>query len=305
MVSPHIPVLLNEVIEYIGPLEGARVADLTFGEGGHSEAFLDAGAAFVLGVDQDESALQRYQTEGRFRNDPRLSLVHGPNSALGEFAPFQNLDAVLVDLGVSTRQLLEAERGFSFAQAGPLDMRMDTSTGKETLDAFLNRASEEEIASALHYNAEVDGSRKLARRLKALVDGGELKSTLDLAGLLPKAPFHKTHPATQMFLALRMAVNDELGEIERGLPTWLAALKPGGRLLVISFHSVEDRLVKRSFQKLAGKCVCRESLCTCPRTTSVNILTPKPVVASENELRVNPRSRSAKLRCVEKLSPER
>jgi 16S rRNA (cytosine1402-N4)-methyltransferase len=299
----HRPVLLKEVLEYSGKIEGAKVADFTFGEGGHSEAFLERGALRVDALDRDSEALARYRGAGKFANDPRLNLLHGPFSKCSELLKDKDYDIILMDLGVSTRQLLQPDRGFSFQKEGPLDMRMDTSSGP-TLAELLDSTEEEDLANALYQYGEIRTSRSLARKILQRWQEGSLKSTLDLASLMgPRRP-GKSHPATTLFMALRMAVNEELSEIRVAIPAALGKLRIGGRLLVITFHSVEDRLVKRTFQLDAGRCICSERICACPRIAKVKILTPKPVAPSDAEQENNPRSRSALLRCVEKTLPQ-
>jgi 16S rRNA (cytosine1402-N4)-methyltransferase len=296
MEKYHRSVLLQEVLDLLTVRSGGRYADLTFGEGGHTEAILARGASHVSALDRDEEALDLYRKSGALRDNPRLVLLHGRLSA---FSPpsGEHYDGILVDLGVSTRQLLKPERGFSFQQPGPLDMRMDPSA-ERTLERALSEISEEELALALEAVEGRPGT-KMARRILQAWKAGQIRNTSDLARLAgPKR--EKRHPATALFLALRILVNDELTEIETGLPRLIDFLVPGGRLAVISFHSTEDRLVKRIFLRLAGRCICEERICICPRETKVSLVTRKPLVASAAELAANPRARSAKLRCVEK-----
>jgi len=299
MEKYHRSVLLEEVIEVLQPGPGRVYADCTFGEGGHSEALLAAGAEKVIGLDRDPEALKIYRESGARRNDPRLRLVHGRFSRFAEVVGETGLDGILVDLGVSTRQLLRAERGFSFNQAGPLDMRMD-STEERDLARLLDETTPEELAEGFQRVADLYNATPFTRRILEAHRQGKFKSTLDLAAIA--GPRHgKSHPATAMFLALRMLVNDEYEEVAEGLPRLLDVLKPGGRLAVITFHSTEDRLVKRFTQRLAGQCTCDERICRCPREKLARIVLKKAVVASEQEMRENPRARSAKLRCVEKV----
>jgi len=296
----HIPVLLKEVIEFIGLKEGAVLGDLTFGEGGHSEAFLERGAQTVWAMDRDQSAIDLYLKEGKYSNDPRLKLNYGRFSTFPDRVDPNQFDGILVDLGVSTRQLTQKERGFTFQEPAPLDMRMDQGTGP-TLKDLLESLSEEEIADILYYNADLKSARVLARKIKKASDEKKIQTTQDLANLFGKK-MQRSHPATVPFMALRMAVNQELNEIEETLPRLVDVLKPGGRLVVITFHSTEDRCVKRIFKRLAGLCTCRDVICLCSKEARVKLLTKKPIEASPEELKANPRSRSAKLRCIEKLS---
>lgn len=296
----HRPVLLTQVIENMNVFSGGVYADLTFGEGGHSEKILESGAGKLVGLDRDTRAIRQYSEQGLFRADSRFSLIHGRISNFPDLSPCDAYDGILVDLGVSTRQLLEAERGFSLAEAGPLDMRMNSETGDSLLE-ILENLSAEELADAIYKNVELKDSRALARRILYKLEKGELKTTLDLAHLAgPKIP-GKSHPATALFTGLRMIVNEELKEIEAGIPPLLKLLKPGGRLAVISFHSTEDRVVKRMMNNMAGKCICEEMICRCPRVAQVKLITKKPIEADDEELKANPRARSAKLRCIEKI----
>lgn len=294
----HRPVMLRECLDYLQVRPGGRYLDATFGEGGHTEAMLKAGAAKVVALDRDVSALEIYLREGRYRHDPRLELRHGRMSELEGEGGF---DGALADLGVSTKQLLLAERGFSFQAAGPVDMRMDPTRDEPLLEK-LRHVHPETLADALWENTGLKSSRKIAEKLVTAARHGRLTSTLDVAEISgPKRG--PRHPATELFLALRMWVNDELEEVREGLPRLFASLVPGGRLAVLSFHSSEDRCVKRLFKWLCGKCVCAAQPCRCPRVEAAREVTRKPVPPSDDELRRNPRSRSAKLRCIEKTMP--
>jgi 16S rRNA (cytosine1402-N4)-methyltransferase len=263
---------------------------------------LGLGAAEVLGNDRDKETLDRYQATGKYASDSRLKLHHGTFAEFYTFAKEKglkgNLDGILLDLGVSTRQLLDEKRGFSFRGAGPLDMRMDQSRG-ETLKDWLSQQSEETIAHALFEYGEISKGKILAREIKKALQAGNLNTTEDLASLVHGGG--KKHPATQLFMALRMAVNRELWEIENSLLSLLELLKPGGRMGVITFHSVEDRLVKRIFKRAAGQCVCGEMICRCELQSLITWVNKKPLIPSREEQRDNRRSRSAKLRCVEKI----
>lgn len=299
MEKYHRSVLLQETLDVLRPGPGRRFADCTFGEGGHTEALLAAGSELVVGLDRDPEALSIYREAGALRADPRLRLVHGRFSDFANAVGESGFDGILVDLGVSTRQLLRAERGFSFNQAGPLDMRMDGSSGR-SLDELLDETSAEELAEKFQRVADLYNATPFTRRILEAHRQGKFKDTLDLAAIA--GPRHgKSHPATAMFLALRMIVNEEYEEVAEGLPRLLEALKPGGRLAVITFHSTEDRLVKQITKSLAGQCICGERICGCPREAKARIVLKKAVVAGDVEMRENPRARSAKLRCVEKL----
>ncbi len=288
----------DEVFDFVNVIKGGVYADLTLGEGGHTEVFLTREAKKVIAVDRDKEALERYREAGSSRNDPRLELWHMPFSKFGKAAEGLLFDGILADLGVSTRQLLTTERGFSFDREGPLDMRMDPSSPR-TLASVLETVSVGELTEALEKNTDMPRGKKLATHILGAFHKGQLKTTKDIALLLKGSG--PRHPATVLFLALRMLVNEELKEIELGLRGAFERLKPGGRMVVLSFHSTEDRVVKHLFQILAGKCICGEAICLCPREKRATLVTKKPLVASREELSRNPRARSAKLRCVEKI----
>lgn len=295
----HLPVMVNEVIDNIILSEDGRYLDLTFGEGGHSETFLKKGVRSLVGVDRDKSTLERYLATGTERSNPKLGLVHARFTEYLKSLESNSVDGILIDLGVSTRQLLTQDRGFSFQNAGPLDMRMNPDA-EETLLDKLNVLSEEELAEAIRRNTDMEGARGIARKIKLRLSEGKIQSTLDLAAVVPKT-YQKTHPATVLFLALRMIVNDELEEARIGILESIRVLKSGGRLVVLTFHSTEDRQVKTLFNTLAGKCICKKQPCLCSRKEVVTLITGKPLVPSEEEVRSNPRARSTKLRCVEKI----
>ncbi len=296
----HRPVLLSEVVENMKLISGGVYADLTFGEAGHSDVLLKNDIKLLVGNDQDRSTLDRYRTGGEYRDDPRLQLIEGPFSNFIKQTGEILFDGILVDLGVSTRQLLEAERGFSLRQAGPLDMRMNPGVG-EPLSDWLSRLTPEELADELYRNAEIRESRSLARKIMAAFNAGTLTNTVELAAIAGRKIPGKSHPATALFTALRMMVNYEKAEMEQTIPALINRLNPKGRLVVITFHSTEDRVIKKIFQKAAGRCVCEEPICRCLKEEKVTLITKKPIQMSEEELRENPRARSAKLRCVEKI----
>lgn len=295
----HRAILVGPIVTLLAPKD-RDIADFTFGEAGHTDAFLDAGARRVVGLDRDRETLERYQRSGKYKDDPRLMLVHTPFSEWSEVAGTDRFHGILVDLGVSTRQLLEDDRGFSFSRSGPLDMRMDRTDGP-TLAEKLETAEPEELEEALRDNADLPQARAIAR---AILEAYQVRGVRDTVGLASAvARFRgggKSHPATAIFMALRMWVNDELGQTRRGLEAAYRSLHPGGRLAVLTFHSTEDRLVKRLFGKWAGRCVCDAAPCLCPRIERAELVLRKPAVPDDEELRRNPRARSAKLRCVEK-----
>lgn len=285
--------MVKEVIESLKLNNSTIALDCTFGEGGHSEALLKAGIAAVYGVDRDHEAIDLYKYMGQ--TDPRLKLFHGRFSRVGELFPGQIWDAIVVDLGSSTRHFLDPERGFSFDRPGPLDMRMDRSEDK-TLAAHLKEISEDTLMEYLE-NAGVIKAKTMAGKILEHFRPSQTTSELaNLAG--PRRG--KRHPATQLFLGLRMMVNEELNEISLGFPRLVDSLSVGGRLAVLTFHSTEDRLVKNIFKKLAGKCVCEQQICVCPKIARVVPVTKHAMSCSAEEAHENPRARSAKLRCVEK-----
>ncbi len=303
----HIPVLLDETIAALKP-DGRipeRVIDGTLGAGGHTRALLDAGVGEVLGLDQDESALAVAQ-DNLSAYSHRLHTAHTNYENMVLTASrmgWDGVDAILLDVGVSSMQLDTAARGFSFSQDGPLDMRMDASSGPSAAD-IVNHWDVGELTDIFYRYGEEKHSKRLAR---AIVEHRPYTRTAELAEVIdankPAKWKESIHPATRVFQALRIAVNDELGVLERTLPQAIDLLRPGGRLVVISFHSLEDRIVKQAFKYAATDCICPPSqpICTCDKQTEVKIITRKPITASEGEIKRNPRSRSAKLRVVEKL----
>jgi 16S rRNA (cytosine1402-N4)-methyltransferase len=295
----HIPVLLDEVMGFLAPRAGGVYCDATVGLGGHSTQILRLSSpdGRLVGLDRDTQALAKAQA-GLAEFGSRVSLVHARFGSLravldGMGQPF--LDGCLVDLGVSSLQLDTAERGFSFRRSAPLDMRMDQSQG-ETVADFLARVDAGEIERILRDLGEERFARKIASAIVEARHRADLSTTTALAGLIAKVvPTRERNkdPATRSFQALRIAINDELGELERFLADAPACLRPGGRLVVISFHSLEDRLVKRQLRALAAR--------DAPAGPSIRILTKHVVTATDDERRRNPRSRSAKLRAVERL----
>lgn len=292
----HIPVLIDAILKRCAPIQGVWL-DGTFGAGGYTRALLDAGAEKVIGVDRDplafEMAADWLGTYGR-----RIEMVQGVFSRLDEYA--RDLDGVVLDLGVSSMQLDLAERGFSFLRDGPLDMRM-SQEGMSAED-IVNQATETELADILFHYGEERASRRIARAIVRERAAGRITSTLQLAeiieGCLPRAKPGQSHPATRSFQGLRIAVNDEYGELFRGMMAAERALKPGGLLAVVTFHSIEDRMVKRFMQARAGRTgnVNRYAPETEKERPAFELITRKAVGPDEHELEINPRSRSAKLR---------
>ena len=291
--DPHIPVLIRPLIQAVAPVSGVWL-DGTFGAGGYTRELLNAGADKVIGVDRDPLAFEMAAPWTKDFGD-RMELVEGVFSRLDEYA--SDLDGIVLDLGVSSMQLDLAERGFSFMREGPLDMRM-SQDGLSAAD-ICNDYEEEEIADIIFLYGEERASRRIAR---AIVAARPLTSTLELAkiveGCLPRSKPGQSHPATRTFQALRIAVNNEYGELAAGLMAAERALKPGGQLAVVTFHSVEDRMVKRFLQARGGGMSNANRYA--PEVEHIQaafkVVKRKAIGPDEEELAENPRSRSAKLR---------
>jgi 16S rRNA (cytosine1402-N4)-methyltransferase len=294
--SPHIPVLLRPILDHCAPISGAWL-DGTFGAGGYTRALLDAGADRVYGVDRDPMVFDMAQSWAADYGD-RLHLVEGVFSKLDEYA--SDLDGVVLDLGVSSMQLDQAERGFSFIKDGPLDMRMSQS-GPSAAD-IVNTTDEAELANILFLYGEERASRRIARAIVKRREATPFNTTLDLADLiekvLPRTKPGQSHAATRSFQALRIAVNDEYGELYRGLMAAERALKPGGQLAVVTFHSVEDRMVKRFLQMRSGSNARANRYAPDieQAPAQFELRSKKAIAPTEDELAKNPRARSAKLR---------
>ena len=307
----HIPVLYDEVMTWLDPRPGGVYCDGTLGGGGHSGGILSLAGegASLYGIDRDERAIAA-ATE-------RLGGFPGFHALRGNFHDAKillsregvdSLDGALLDLGVSSPQLDEAERGFSYHEDAPLDMRMDTAAGQTAAD-LLNTASESEITRILRDYAEEKWAARIAkiiceRRARTpLATTGDLVACVDAA--IPKAVRRRDdgHPARRTFQAVRIAVNDELDPLDRALCDFVDLLKPGGRLCVITFHSLEDRIVKRCFQRLQHPCTCPPSfpVCVCGKKPQVKVLAGGAVKPSKEEIDRNPRAHSAILRVCEKL----
>jgi 16S rRNA (cytosine1402-N4)-methyltransferase len=300
----HIPVLLSEVIASLRPVDGATYIDATFGAGGYSRAILEAADCSVLALDRDPSAILGARALKDVFGD-RLTLLESRFSELDLVAREQEVppvDGIVLDIGVSSMQLDEAERGFSFQADGPLDMRM-SSSGLSAADV-VNETDEEDLARILYVLGEERRSRAIARAIVKERAVEQITTTRALAELVSRAVGGRRgddrHPATQTFQALRIYVNDELGELARGLAAAERILKPGGRLVVVTFHSLEDRIVKRFFNERAGK-ESRGSRHLPEQSVkfsapSFEIVNSRPLTPSKAELEVNPRARSARLR---------
>lgn len=299
----HIPVLLEEVLKALAPFEGARVVDATFGAGGYTRALLERGAS-VVAIDRDPDAIAAGRALEE-RMGGRLKLVEGRFSRLSEHAG--RVDGVVLDIGVSSMQLDEAGRGFSFRHKGPLDMRMERS-GPSAADV-VNRYKAGDLARIFRFYGEERHAGRIARMIERRRQERPFTHTLELAeaiqatiGLNPK---ERIHPATRVFQALRIYVNDELGELVQALFCAERALVPGGRLAVVSFHSLEDRIVKRFLAERSGRAAGSRHMPEAPQVPATFPINRGPILASAEEANVNPRARSAKLRTAVRsdLSP--
>lgn len=300
-VYKHAPVMAGEIVHFLTPRSGAVYVDATVGEGGHSEALLRASAPTgqVIGIDRDaevlEVARQRLAPFGA-----RVHIIHGHAAELRgilDAIAVPWVDGILLDLGVSSYQLETTDRGFSFMRAGPLDMRMDRTTG-QTAATLVNTLGEADMINLIQRYGEESWARRIARAIVRARRRAPIRTTEELAALIthvipPAARPSRIHPATRTFQAFRIAVNQELSRLEETLRGAVACLKQGGRLCVIAYHSLEDRIVKRTFRALATS--QDES------TPQARVLTRKPATSSPAERKANPRARSARLRVLERL----
>ncbi len=306
----HIPVMPKEALDLLRCKPGGTYVDATVGLGGHTEMILEKiqPGGQLIGIDRDKESLEKVQVRLKHYAQS-LRLLHDNYKNLPLI--LNNLagpavDGILIDLGVSSYQLLTPERGFSFQSDVMLDMRMDR-TQQWTAADLVNKLSETELADIIYRY----GEERLSRRIAAAIVQERRKTPItrcsQLAEIISRVlrvrGHQPIHPATRTFQALRIAVNEELEGLEEFLGEAFGFLKPGGRMVVIAFHSLEDRIVKRAFRKLAGQCVCEAppELCTCPRQQLANLLTPRPMVPGPEELAANPRARSARLRSLERL----
>lgn len=307
----HLSVMPDEVIRLLAPKAGGSYLDGTLGGGGHANLIAERcipGNGILVGIDRDREALeaaeQRLAVYGA-----GIRLLHGNFSEIEQhlaLLDIQKLDGFILDLGVSSHQLDSGGRGFSFQQDAPLDMRMDTSGGDTAAD-LVNGMPENELERIIKEYGEERWARRIAAFIVKARTEAAIRSTMQLVdivkGAIPKAKWEeRLHPATRTFQALRIAVNHELESLEQGLRSAIEHLNPGGRGVVISFHSLEDRIVKHTFRDFANGCICPRNLpvCVCNRQPRVRILTGRPIMATDEEIANNPRSRSAKLRAIEK-----
>ncbi len=304
----HIPVLLNEVVDALALRDGGRYLDGTFGAGGYTTAMLDRAQCQVIAIDRDPDAIAAGRALAE-RYAPRLRLIEGRFGDMADLLSGEEVDGVTLDLGVSSMQFDQAERGFSFRNSGPLDMRMEKN-GPSAAD-LVNKTEEAELADIFWRYGEERKSRRVAHAIVERRREKHIETTGELAEIVRRAvgpsARDESDPATRAFQALRIAVNDELGELERGLAAAESVLAPGGRLAVVSFHSLEDRAVKEFVRARSGR-TPSPSRHAPPRgeerAATLRDLSRKPVVPSEEEVSANPRSRSARLRVAEKLATE-
>jgi len=311
----HTPVLLNETLEYLDPKPGGVYIDGTLGGAGHSSEIVKriVPGGVLIGIDQDSNAidaakrrLEAYKdnvviVRDNFRNIKTIALQKG----------FKEVDGILLDIGVSSHQLDEKERGFSYMHDGPLDMRMDTESSLDASD-IVNNSSEQELIRILRDYGEEKWAVRIAKFIAEERKNNRIDTTFKLADIIQRAiPAAARrdggHPAKRTFQALRIAVNDELQVLEEAVTNAAGLLKPGGRLVVITFHSLEDRIVKKIFNNMEKPCTCPPQLpvCACGKEPLLRVITKKPVTAGAEELKVNTRSKSAKLRAAERVSSKR
>jgi 16S rRNA (cytosine1402-N4)-methyltransferase len=301
----HTPVLFNEVLSELRPSSGSRIIDGTVGSGGHARGILAASSpdGRLLGLDRDPEAVAKARERlADFGN--RVILQQGSFAEITNLAAeigWGSVHGILFDLGVSSMQLVDPRRGFSFQEEGPLDMRFDPAQDLRAAD-LVNEFSVGELASIIRRYGEEPKAYKIAR---AIVEARPLSSTRELADIVTHVVGREKrhiHPATRTFQALRIAVNDELDTLRDGLLQAIQLLEPGGRLVVVSFHSLEDRIVKHLFREESRECVCppEQVVCTCEGRPRIRVLTRHPIRPTEEEVKANPKARSARLRVAEK-----
>jgi 16S rRNA (cytosine1402-N4)-methyltransferase len=307
----HIPVLLHEAIDLLAPKAGGVYVDGTLGAGGHAAEILKRSGphGLLVGMDQDGEAVERSRKNLAVYGDRVIIRQNNFRFVLQVLTELgiQAVDGALLDLGVSWYHLKTPERGFSFQQDGPLDMRMDTSLGQSAAD-LVNALSRGELARIIREYGEENRAGAIARAIEKARSRGPITRTVQLAEIVssvfPSHPLRRIHPATLTFQALRIAVNDEMGSLREGLDSLIQVVKPGGRIVVITFHSLEDRIVKQTFVKAAKGCACppKMPVCACGKKPVLTVITHRPVMAGQAEVENNPAARSAKLRAAEKLS---
>lgn len=310
----HLPVLLNEAINFLQCESGKIYVDTTLGDGGHAEYILKKSSpdGLLIGIDRDEDSI-KFTRKRLTSYKERMFLFHGNfanmKNIIKEKAGISKVDGILFDLGVSTRQLMMAERGFSFSHDAPLDMRMDRSTALNAAE-IINKASEDKLIDIIKRYGEERWAKKVAHaivreRREMPVTGTSQLSNIVISAIPPAYRFGKRiHPATKTFQAIRIAVNKEIEVLEDAIRDAIDILNIGGRICVISYHSLEDRVVKVLFREVERGCICPHDIpeCICGRKGVIRILTKKPLTPSDEEIKKNPRSRSAKLRVAERIA---
>jgi 16S rRNA (cytosine1402-N4)-methyltransferase len=310
----HVPVLLDEVVAMLAPAAGSQHVDATLGGGGHAERILQASDpdGRLLGLDADEAAIARVRARLAPRFGTRLRLRQANFRDLADVAPqegFAEIDGCLFDLGLSSFQLADVGRGFGIRTGGPLDMRFDTSRGVPAADLLATLDANELIALLRRYGEEPFAGR-IARAIVEARRSTPIRTAEELAAVVARvAPSRapgrrRIHPATRVFQALRIAVNEELESLQAGLAAAVDLLRPGGRLVVLSYHSLEDRIVKRFLQAERRGCTCppEAPVCVCGRQPRLRLLSPKGLVPTPAEITANPRARSARLRAAERIA---
>jgi 16S rRNA (cytosine1402-N4)-methyltransferase len=314
MTNAHVPVLAAEVINFTAPTNGETVVDCTFGGGGHARLLADRVSpdGLVIGIDRDPAAHSRFE-DFAAEADCETRFIHEDfENALAELADEKlDADVILLDLGVSSFQIDSLERGFSYVYDAPLDMRMDPQQDFNATD-LINGWDERRLSNIFDRYGEERYSRQIAREIVRRREVTPIETTEQLvetivAAIPTPARFGAGHPAKRVFQAVRIAVNDELGQLERALPSAWEALAIGGRMAVISFHSLEDRMTKRFFVDLAQGCICPPEfpICTCNREPQAELISRRAISPSEGEVADNPRARSGKLRIAKKIANDR
>jgi len=309
MKPEHIPVMAREAIDYLITGNGGTYIDCTVGMGGHAARILEATSpnGYLIGIDIDPQAIAMAK-ENLKLYEGRFSMIHGNFAHLDQILMQQGIsevDGVLMDLGASSLQLDTPERGFSFMHSGPLDMRMNQSSG-QPVSYDLNRKDADELAKIIREFGEERWAKRIAANVVKFRSRSPLTTTKQLAEIVEKSiprSSGRIHPATRVFQSLRIYKNRELANLKTGLEQAVLVLKPGARISVISFHSLEDRIVKHSFRAMERGCICppRTPVCVCGRKPTLRVLTKRPVTPQESEIETNPRCRSAKLRAAERI----
>jgi len=309
MKPGHIPVMVREAIDYLITGTGEIYIDSTVGMGGHAARILEATSphGYLMGIDIDPQAIAMAK-ESLKLYEGRFSLIHGNFADLDQLLMQQGIsevDGVLMDLGASSLQLDMPERGFSFMQCGPLDMRMNQSSG-QPISYDLNRKDAAELAKIIREFGEERWAKRIAANVVKFRKKSPLTTTKQLAEIVESSvprSYGRIHPATRVFQSLRIYKNKELANLKTGLEQAVPVLKPGARICVISFHSLEDRIVKHSFRAMERGCICppRIPVCVCGRKPTLKVLTKRPVTPQDSEIETNPRCRSAKLRAAERI----